>query len=402
MAMNRRFFLRGAALMGCSVAAHPLMSTVTLAQGGPGFGDNRLVVIILRGAMDGLDAVQPLADPLFATYRPTLGVDTGATDLDGYFALHKDLGGLNDLWAKGELGFAQAVSTPYRDKRSHFEGQDMLEAGTGMDVPLNKVKDGWLNRMVGAVPGMSAETAYAVGREALPLLDGAAPVRNWTPDLKLDLSAQSQLLLEQIYHDDPLFRDSATEAMELAAEMALGADNALPAPSDPAARKTADVDTLVDFAADRMKGATRIAAFSLSGWDTHRSQAGAIPQSFQKLERMILRLRDALGPDWGKTTVLAMTEFGRTVAENGTRGTDHGTGGLLITAGGAVRGGRVMGRWPGLDEAALYDRRDLMPTSDVRSWAGWAMRGLYGFDPALLERTIFPGMQLGDDPRLIL
>ncbi|MDZ4095296.1 MAG: DUF1501 domain-containing protein [Paracoccaceae bacterium] len=398
--MDRRFFLRGGVALGCSAAAHPWLSTVTFAQGGAALGENRLVVIILRGAMDGLDAVQPLADPLFAAYRPTLGVDTGAQDLDGYFALHPNLGGLMDLWHRGELGFAHAVSTPYRDKRSHFDGQDLLEAGTGMDLPPLAVRDGWLNRMLQAIPGLQAETAYAVGREALPLLDGAAPVRNWLPDLKLDLSPQSRLLLEQIYHDDALFRDAGQEAMDLAAELA----KARPGPSAVASPggKAAQVDKLADFAAGRLRDATRIAAFSLSGWDTHRAQAGSVPPSFQRLERMILRLRDQLGPVWGKTTVLAMTEFGRTARENGSRGTDHGTGGVLVMAGGAIRGGRVLGRWPGLDEAALYDRRDLMPTSDVRAWAAWAMRGLYGFDQAVLEASIFPGLQMGDDPGLIL
>jgi len=383
-----------------------LLSTVTLAGSGAGsgagaLGDRRLVVIILRGAMDGLDAVQPLADPLFAGYRPSLGGGAGAHALDGYFALHPDLGGLMELWGKGELGFAHAVSTPYRDKRSHFDGQDLLEAGTGMDVPPGAVREGWLNRMLQAVPGLQAETAYAVGREAQTLLAGAAAVRNWSPDVTLELSAQSRLLLEHIYHDDDLFRETALEAMELAANGDAARMAAGMAP-DPAGRQMGDVDRLVDFAAGRLAEDSRIAAFSLSGWDTHRAQGNAIRPALRRLERMILRLRDQLGPVWGQTCVLAMTEFGRTVRENGSRGTDHGTGGVMLTAGGAIRGGRVMGRWPGLAEAALYQGRDLMPTSDVRAWAGWAMRGLYGFDRGLLESAVFPGLRLGDDPGLIL
>ncbi len=398
--MDRRLFLRGLGVLGCSAAAHPLMTTVTLAGAGGGapLGDHRLVVIILRGAMDGLDAVQPLGDPLFATYRPTLGRGEGAQDLDGFFALTAGLGGLMPLWAKGELAFAHAASTPYRDKRSHFDGQDLLEAGTGMDVPVGATRDGWLNRMLQAVPGLRAETAYAVGREAMPLLNGAAAARNWTPELRLEISAQNRLLLDHIYHEDVLFRDTATEAMDLAADLA---DDPM-APADPSGKGLGNVDKLVDFAAGRMREETRIAAFSLSGWDTHRNQAAVIGKQYRQLERMILRLRDQLGPVWGQTTVLAMTEFGRTVAENGSRGTDHGTGGVVVMAGGALRGGRVLGRWPGLAEADLYDRRDLLPTSDVRAWAAWTMRGLYGFDRALLENTVFPGLAMGDDPRVIL
>jgi uncharacterized protein (DUF1501 family) len=359
----------------------------------------------------------------------TLGTDTGAADLDGYFALNAALGGLMPLWKSGEVAFVHATSSPYRDTRSHFEGQDMLEAGTGNDVAPSSVRDGWLNRMLQVVPGLTAETAYAVGLEALPLLDGPAPVRNWTPDLRLQLSAQSRLLLEHVYHEDPLFRDSALEAMDLTTELdaerlkvtqaadaegieALASgDLAMAAPGDGSARivqaareaRLGDIDKLVDFAASRLTGETRIASFSLSGWDTHRTQAVALPKSLLRLERTILRLRTQLGPQvWGKTTLLAMTEFGRTVRENGSRGTDHGTGGLMVMAGGAVKGGKVYGKWPGLAEADLYQGRDLMPTTDVRAWAAWAMANMYGLDRAVLEGNIFPGLDMGPDPRFIL
>jgi uncharacterized protein (DUF1501 family) len=402
MRMNRRFLLRGLAGVACSAAAHPFLSTVTLAQsdGAAPLGDHRLIVVILRGAMDGLDAVQPVGDADFARLRPTLA--GGGTDLDGYFALHPELAGLMPLWQAGSLGLVHATSTPYRDKRSHFDGQDMLEAGTGMDVPPGSVRDGWLNRMLQAVPGLSAETAYALGREAQPLLGGAAPARLWTPDVTLDLSAQSRLLLEHVYHDDDLFREAAAEAMDLAA-MGLPEDGSAAAMAAPGAARLRDIDALVDFAAARLLAETRIAAFSLSGWDTHRRQKAVIGLSFRRLQHLVTRMQTGLGGEiWGKTVLLAVTEFGRTVAENGSGGTDHGTGGVMLMAGGAVRGGRVLGQWPGLAEAALYDRRDLMPTSDVRAWAAWAMRGLYGFDRALLEGAVFPGLQMGDDPGILL
>jgi uncharacterized protein (DUF1501 family) len=160
---------------------------------------------------------------------------------------------------------------------------------------------------------------------------------------------------------------------------------------------------LVDFAAGRLRGDTRIAAFSLGGWDTHRGQNSALQRPLSRLQRIILRLQNQSGPQvWGRTTLIAMTEFGRTARQNGSAGTDHGTGGVIVLAGGALRGGRVFGGWPGLSEAALYDRRDLMPTSDVRAWAAWAMRGLFGLDRAVLEGAVFPGVQMGSDPGLIL
>ena len=162
-----------------------------------------------------------------------------------------------------------------------------------------------------------------------------------------------------------------------------------------------DTENLGSFAASRLRGAARLAAFSLTGWDTHRAQQAVLGGSLTNLERLILRLRRDLGEVWGKTLVLAMTEFGRTARENGNLGTDHGTGGAMVMAGGALRGGKVYGDWPGLEEAALYQRRDLMPTTDVRAWAAWAMRGLYGLDRGLLEDAVFPGLDMGRDPGIL-
>ncbi len=394
--MDRRFFLRSLATAACSAAAHPLMTTVTLAgsDGGRPLGDHRLIVMILRGAMDGLDAVQPQGDPNYAALRPTF-LQPDAPVLDGFFALHPALAGLMPLWGAGQLAFVQATATPYRYKRSHFAGQDMLEAGTGMDVPLDQVKDGWLNRMLQGVPGLTAETAYAIGRDAIPVLEGAAPVRNWAPEAVLNLSPQARLLFEAVYHDDPLFSAAANEAMELAE----AGDTGMGMPAKGKDRlpgvKLDDVEKLVTYAAGRLRQDTRIAAFSLSGWDTHRGQAGNLAKALTRLQYAILQLQEKLGPDvWGKTTLMAMTEFGRTARENGTAGTDHGTGGTMFVAGGAVRGGQMYGTWPGLAEADLFEARDLMPTSDVRAWAAMAMQGMYGIDRAMLERVVFPGLDM--------
>lgn len=405
--MERRQFLNGFGALACSAAAHPLMTTVTMAQGRT-LGENRFVVVILRGGMDGLDVVRPIGSRDFALLRPNLS--QGSLPLIGRFALHPSLSGLSDLWQAGQLGFAHATSTPYRDKRSHFDGQTMLEAGTGMDVGAAAVRGGWLNRMLQTVPGLGSQTAYAIGREALPLLEGQGPSLGWAPEVRLKLSAQTRALLDLIYHEDALFRDNAADAMRISEE--LNDSRMAEAITPPGLRRATmqikdekampDVDRLVDFAASRLQEATRIAAFSLSGWDTHRGQERAIRSPLSRLQRVILRLHDRLGADiWGKTTLVAMTEFGRTARENGTGGTDHGTGGLMVMAGGALRGGQVYGRWPGLAEADLYDRRDLMPTSDLRGWAAWAMRGLYGLDKSLLETAVFPGLDMGDDPGII-
>lgn len=399
--MDRRAFLRGVGVLGCSAAAHPFLSTVTLAgsDGGRPLGDHRLVVMILRGAMDGLDVVQPQGDPDYAALRPSL-LNMQAADLDGFYRLHPGLSGLMPLWGAGQLGFVHATSTPYRDKRSHFVGQDMLEAGTGMDVPLSQIKDGWLNRLLQTQAGLTSETAYSIGRDAMPLLEGGAEVRNWSPETILLLSPQARLLFERVYHDDPLFQAAAQEAMELADAGEIGM---APTPKVRGGVKIDDIEKLVDYAAGELRQDTRIAAFSMTGWDTHRGQAAGLAKSLARLQHAVLRLQSGLGADvWGKTVLLAMTEFGRTARENGSAGTDHGTGGAMLLAGGALRGGKVYGNWPGLREADLYQRRDLLPTTDVRAWAAHTLRGLYGIDRAVLETAVFPGLDMGADPGLLL
>ncbi|MGR3709489.1 MAG: DUF1501 domain-containing protein [Alterinioella nitratireducens] len=390
--------------LGCSAAASPLITPVAFASLPT---DHRLVVIILRGAMDGLDVVQPYGDPALARLRPgfDIGPDAGARDLDGFFALHPGLRDLWPLWQAGELGFAHAVSTPYRNARSHFDGQDLLEAGTG---PGADARDGWLNRLVQTIPGATRETALAVGRDEALILRGAAPTSDWSPAARLLLSPATSDLLAAVYHDDPLFQASFDEAQFLSgllhgdfseAEgdgMMAGMQDAMAG-----AGQAEAVNVIADFAAERLRAEARIASFSIGGWDTHRSQQGGLTRALGHLSTAILRLRAGLGPDWGQTTVLAMTEFGRTAAENGSGGTDHGTGSALIMAGGAVRGGRVLGDWPGLEEAALFDRRDLMPTRDIRAYAGWAMAGLFGTDRDALQGQVFPGLNLGADPGLL-
>jgi uncharacterized protein (DUF1501 family) len=330
--------------------------------------------------------VQPRGDRGLLDARP--GVLSEASDLDGFFALHNGLSGLMPLWQAGELAFVHATSTPYRDKRSHFDGQDLLEAGTGTDLAPAAQRDGWLNRLLSVLPGSGSETAWAVGREAMPILSGAAHAQSWAPDQDLAVSIPARALLEHVYAEDAAFHDASATAFGLAG-MDEGAGQ--------------DTDMIADFVAERLRGPARIAAFSLTGWDTHKAQERSILKPLDRLQRAVLRLKAGVGPEvWGKTAILAMTEFGRTVQQNGSGGTDHGTGGAMLVAGGAVRGGKVYGDWPGLAEAQLYDRRDLMPTSDVRDWAAGAIGALYGIDRSVLEGTVFPGLKMATVPGLIL
>lgn len=404
---SRRKFMTNGLALGCSLAASPLLTPMTFASAP---WENRLVVIILRGGMDGLDVVRPVGAPGFADLRAH-ALDDGGHDLDGFFALHPALAELMPLWHAGELGFVHAVSTPYRDKRSHFDGQDILEAGSG-GASAGRIRDGWLNRLLQNVPGAHAETAFAIGRSDMLLTRGAARIADWSPDAALTLSPQAQRLLETVMHDDPLFRDAVSEALLLSAADIAQADAAGAEDDEETmggmqgmmqkARSGARPETIASFAAERLRRDTRIAAFSLNGFDTHARQRAGLPRALAQLQTAILTLKQELGDVWGKTAIVAMTEFGRTVRLNGSGGTDHGTAGAMFLAGGAVRGGRVVTDWPGLEEAALYNRRDLLPTRDLRAHTGWMLRDLFGVEAPLLQSTVFPGLDLGGNPGLIL
>ena len=401
--MQRRAFLNG--LIGCSVAASPLMTPISLAAAPT---DNRLVVIILRGAMDGLDVVRPVGDPAYRALRPDLASAGTPIDLDGYFALHPALNRLEPLWRAGELSFAHAVSTPYRDGRSHFDGQDLLEAGgTRLD---GGVRDGWLNRLLQVTPGTTQETAYSVGQNEMMVLRGQSPFSRWSPEVRLRISEATESLLRVVQEGDPLVAAASAQAIRIATSVeAAEARMADMAETDPdlMAMQT-EMEALpnnfgvavAQFAAQRLREETRIASFSINGWDTHARQARALPRTLKDLSDAILALRAGLGPDWSRTAVLCMTEFGRTAAQNGTGGTDHGTGGAMIFAGGALARSQVVTDWPGLAEADLYARRDLMPTRDVRAHAAWAMARLFGTSRTDLEGTVFPGLEMGSDPGL--
>ncbi|MEP2782393.1 MAG: DUF1501 domain-containing protein [Pseudoruegeria sp.] len=408
--LSRRDVLLRSGALGCSLAASPFMTPVTFASAP---WENRLVVILLRGGMDGLDVVQPYAAPSFDDMRGALisSENAGQNDLDGYFSLHAGLSGLRSMWDSDDLAFAHAVSTPYRDKRSHFDGQDLLEAGSGEVSGKTGMRDGWLNRLIqlqGA--GYSTRTAFAVGREDLAILSGKAPVSEWGPNTKLPLSPQAQRLLEIVYHSDPLFNETITEAIELAnlmnpleAEVA-ESENLMQEMADTIREESAvgGHKRLAEFTALQLKEETRIASFSLNGWDTHRGQKNGIRAPLNRLQETLITLKKELGPIWGKTAVVAMTEFGRTARLNGSSGTDHGTGGVMVLAGGAVRGRKVYSDWPGLEASQLYRDRDLMPTEDVRSYAGSVLEGLFGVKQSDIETSVFPGLDMSAVPKVIL
>ncbi|WP_435229740.1 DUF1501 domain-containing protein [Pseudopelagicola sp. nBUS_20] len=408
--INRRLFLKGGMAVGCSAAANPLLTTAAFASMP---SSNRLVVIILRGGLDGLDVLRPWGDPDFVSARPTLAAAPAeAQMLSDTHGLHPGLEALLPMWRAGNLAFVQAVSTPYRNKRSHFDGQDILEAGTP-GIPPGLGRDGWLNRMLLGFKGGGSGTAYAIGSGPMLLSAGKAHFNSWSPEVDIAISAQSFALLKALYRGDLNLHAALNQAVDLAAS---DGDAAVFESADKNMMRAIEQDMasdrkntkrghvrIAEFAVRQLVGDARVACLSIDGWDTHSQQATALNRPMGNLADTLLTLQEGLSPEiWTQTTVLAMTEFGRTVRENGTRGTDHGTGGTMLLAGGAVNGGRVFGRWPGLSEVDLFDRRDLMPTDDVRRWVAWAIRSSFGLSRSFLEHTVFPDLDLGIDPQVLL
>ena len=259
--MQRRAFLTGLGAIGCSAAASPLLTPMAFASGP---WDNRLVVLILRGAMDGLDVVAPLEDQTFLDLRPGLSTQSHLA-ATSQFGLHPSLSALLPLWQAGEFGAVHAVSTPYRDKRSHFDGQDILEAGLPDlygDLVGQRGRDGWLNRMIQTLPGLTSEIAYSIGADQMEVLNGSAPFARWAPEARLQLSPATEQLLAVVQHQDPLFREATAEALEIAAATS----------SDGAAAQVPAHIRAAAFAAQRLSAQSRIASFSLGGWDTHFRQ----------------------------------------------------------------------------------------------------------------------------------
>lgn len=380
--LSRRGFLTAA----CCAAAAPLTTKLSFAEMP---GDNRFVTIVLRGAMDGLDLVQPHGDAGFKLLRPklALGEADGLIDLDGFFGLHPAAAPLMPLWQARELGFVHAVSTPYRNVRSHFDGQDLLESGA--QAVGDKIEGGWLNRML----SFSKAKVSAIDVNSTPeiILSGANKADIWASDSDVGLAEDELAFVKRLYANDPVFSRDLEEA--------LGLDMLTQEMRDTV--KGGGIAAVARTAASLLSDRYRIASFTINGWDTHVGQKQGFKGAATNLTQAILTLKTGLGAEaWRKTAVLAITEFGRTARQNGSDGTDHGTGGCAVLAGGAIAGGRVYGRWPGLGEGQLLDDRDLMPTGDVRAVAATLLMQQFGIGARELTSAVFPGLEF--DGRSVL
>jgi uncharacterized protein (DUF1501 family) len=383
--INRRSFTAGLS----ALALAPLLAGDAFATVDT---DRRFVFIVLRGGMDGLGAVAPLGDPDYLTMRGGLafpqdfGLD-GPTSLGDFFALHPSLLPLQRFYAAGELTVVHAVATEYRS-RSHFDAQDTLEAG-GMLARSRGT--GWVYRALVPTFG-SVRFGISVGDQLPFALAGEPPAATFAPTR---LHAESGAFFERVAS---LWEQDA----ELGATMAEGlrarllAERAL-AEGEVTSGAAADTFPEIASIAGRLlaaKSGPRIAVLDMNGFDTHRKQGvetGPLARSLDRLASGIEAMAEGLGQAWRKTVVVAASEFGRTVKPNGTFGTDHGTGGVIFLAGGAVNGGRVIADWPGLARRSLFEERDLLPTLDLRA----VLKGVLADHLRVARRTlddeVFPG-----------
>jgi uncharacterized protein (DUF1501 family) len=368
---RRRDFLKGAA-----VSLLPLVpgAWAAVADGGP----RRLIVVLLRGAVDGLNIVLPYAEEAYYRERPTIaiappGKPGGALALDAQFGLHPALAGLLPLWTSRELAFIHAAGSP-DPTRSHFDAQLYLETGT---PGQSGTRDGWMNRLLLGLPGPHGATdAIAIGPTVPRILAGKAAVatlplgpRGAQP-LPID-QPEIGAAFDRLYAGNDDLGRSYREGREARAQLIAAlakeqriADNGAPPPTG-FPGQAARLAQLI-----RRYPRIRLAAIGLGGWDTHVNQGnhkGQLAEHLRSLGDGLAALARGAGEAWRDTIVAVLSEFGRTVRENGNGGTDHGHGNIIWALGGAVNGGRVYGDWPGLSSAQLYQRRDLAVTTDFRA-----------------------------------
>jgi len=365
--------------------------------------DPRLLVIVLRGALDGLGAVAPVGDPDWIGLRGdralVLDGKTPALPLDGFFALNPAMPNLHRLYKAQQAAIVHATATPYRE-RSHFDGQDVLESGIARP---GSTATGWLNRALlemtsdGKVNPRGSRV-LGIGSVTPLVVRGSAPIMTWVPQRLLPASEDTQARLLDLYqHTDPKLAVALDARIRLAA-IARGAGMETK-PSDPPAAGIAGVRAYFADAAGtaarylaRADG-PRVGAMGFVGWDTHINEgaaSGQLANLLGALDGALAAIEINMGEAWRETVVAVITEFGRTAKINGTNGTDHGTGTVAFLAGGALRGGRVVADWPGLKAAQLYEQRDLQPTTDLRAVLKGLLRDHLRVDERALASTVFP------------
>jgi uncharacterized protein (DUF1501 family) len=371
MLSRRSFITAGAAAGAFATLALPKMAFARANS------ERRFVFIIQRGAADGLSIVAPTGDPSFAGLRGDFAQDSVAgAKLDSFFTLHPALAETANMYAARQALFVHAVASPYRD-RSHFDGQNVLETGGSAAY---RVKDGWMNRLLGLLPADEAK-ALALSSTVPMALRGSHEVSSYAnsqlPSPSDDLLAR----VTSLYEGDPQLHELWTAAMDTR----MKAGNPMQSGGGQRGAATGAL------AAKMLLGdGARIAMIETTGWDTHSGQRGRLNAQLRDLDQTLAALKTGLGPEWANTLVIVATEFGRTARPNGTGGTDHGQASVSMLVGGAVAGGKVIADWPGLTQAALYEGRDLKPTMDLDSLLAGTLAQHFAIEPARAMATLFP------------
>jgi len=433
--LNRRTALLAASGLGLSVT---FLGRQAFAASEGAMAKRKLVVFICRGAMDGLSVSPPIGDANYASLRgqiaiPGFGQPNGALKLDETFGLHPKLATVHALALKGQARFAPAIATPDR-ARSHFEAQDVLETG----VPENDNNgSGWLNRAIEALSATRKVDAMSVGAQAPLILRGRLQAASWSPGGYKDRDARLPTILTDLYAGDPLLSPALASGLETEAMAKIATAAPTPDPMMASAAMAADpmgaqpagdvmqtgavgvqaapgsAQTLQGYAAQagqqaidaaRKIGGTlakfmtepngpQIAAVSLDGFDTHANQGagdGQLANRLRGLDAVLDGLSSGLGPEWNNTVVVVATEFGRTARINGTKGTDHGTASTALVLGGGLKAGGLIGDWPTLEQAKLFENRDTAPTMDMRALFKGVLAEQLGVDRRALDSTVFP------------
>jgi uncharacterized protein (DUF1501 family) len=368
--------------------------------------DPRMLVIVLRGALDGLGAVAPVGDPDWVSLRGdralVLDGRTPALPLDAFFALNPAMPSLYRLYQRQHATIVHATATPYRE-RSHFDGQDVLESGLAKPGAADT---GWLNRALVALASDGrvdprGSRAIGVGPVTPLVVRGQAPVMSWAPQQLLPASEDTQARLLDLYrHTDTKLAAALETRIRLAA---LGHAGGIADAAPNVAQLPPGIARVRAFFAEAAGTAARylarpdgprVGALGFVGWDTHINEGAAVGQLANllgALDGALAAIATNMDDAWRETVVAVLTEFGRTARINGTDGTDHGTGTVALLAGGALKGGRVIADWPGLKPADLHEGRDLRPTTDLRAVLKGLLRDHLRLDEGALASTVFPG-----------
>jgi uncharacterized protein (DUF1501 family) len=399
----RRVFLKSGAMALVTLGFAPSFLTRTVQAAGT--RRKLLIAIFQRGAVDGLNMVVPFAEPEYYRARPSIAIaqpgrPDGAIDLDGFFGLHPRMKPLLPLWQRGHLAIVHASGSPDAT-RSHFDAQDYMESGT---PGVKSTRDGWINRYLQAVADeRNPLRAVALARQMPRALQGPAPalamgsIGGFT--VRGNMAAKTSF--EEAYGAaaDQVLNGSASEAFNamrtLADRTARRGRTAVNAayPRSPFGQALQEIATLA-----RADVGLEIAFAESTNWDHHVNEGGATGQIANRLDdfaRGIAALADDLGDRLGETVILTMSEFGRAVAENGNRGTDHGHGNAMLVIGGGVKGGQVYGDWPGLAREERFEGRDLAITTDFRAVFSEIVVGHLGLSLSAAAR-VFPGYRVNE------